>query len=628
MSMRKREKIQAVLRKVVIFMKEHKGKLRTALCTALLALVIAAAPSFAWDTREELRRLNKEVPSMDGFAQAHALIWLKDSEFKMLNDGTMETTKRTIIMMGENIPDDWKNMIIPIPEEGKTEIIDASWYNPMTTMKEGSLEVSKETLKGGAEANIIKTPDSAVGRAVVLIVRETHPKRYGIDAAIPMASHYPVWEQNVTAEVPEGLELYRYERDVKEPSVTKELGLKRYKWTVMNQEPWNGEGFVVYKRPELAFSTKKGVVQNLKEMQNLEKSIPSLPIPSAAAKGDKLTRGLRLMQWIAEPSRLLTGYPENWVRPSVQIPEEGPWTPWEQTLLLNRWLVKLGWESSVWWQSVTELDEDSPAALSLWAAPVLEANSGKGKEVLYQAGQMSDFGVTAPAIIGSMIYKLNGDKFVKKSVKPGSPSDHKLSSLWIMDLDDNGTARGTLQLNVTGGWTSLFFGGKIPQKTGLESLIRSRINFALPGMRLTPTSVEPTKTGYKIAFDVVCVPGIVQSGNLLLRLPGGIPARVGEMIGKNSDYTFRFPFTIDQKVRINMPKGYKVVQLPPVKKIGEGSKAVLKESITHWPKKAQLLADSMWIVKSVTVDKDLAGILKEELASSLRWPVLDIPFRK
>ena len=608
-------------------MRVRISKPRTILIS-LLALLIAAAPSFAWDIRDELRRLNKEVPSMDGFAQAQALIWLKDSEFKMLNDGTMETTKKTIIMMGETIPEDWKKIIIPVPEEGKTEIIDASWYNPMTAMKEGALEVTKATLKGGAEVNLIKTPDSAVGRAVVLIVRESHPKRYGIDAAIPMASTYPIWEQNVTAEVPEGIELYRYERDVKEPSVTKAQGLKKYKWTVMNQAPWNGEGFVVYKRPELAFSTKKGVALSLKEMHKLELEIPSLPIPTVASKGDKTAKGLKLMQWMAEPSRLLSGYPENWVRPAVQIPEEGPWTPWERTLLLNRWLVKLGWESSVWWQSVTDIDAESPAALSLWAAPVIEAGSSKGKSVFYQAGQTSDFGVTAPSIIGSSIYKLNGDDFTKQNVKPGSPSDHKLSSLWIMDLDGNGVAKGTLQLNVTGGWTSLFFNGAIPQKDGLSSLIRTRINFALPGMSLTPTEVEPTRTGYKIVFDVTCVPGIVHAGNLLLRLPGGIPARVGEMIGKNSDYTFRFPFTIDQKVRINMPKGYKVVQLPPVKKIGEGSKAVLKESITHWPKKAQLLADSLWIVKSVTVDKDLAAILKEELASSLRWPVLDIPFRK
>ena len=77
-----------------------------------------------------------------------------------------------------------------------------------------------------------------------------------------------------------------------------------------------------------------------------------------------------------------------------------------------------------------------------------------------------------------------------------------------------------------------------------------------------------------------------------------------------------------------MPGGYKIIQVPTVKKLGEGSKAVLKESITHWPKKAQLLADSLWVVKTIHVDKALGGVMREELNACLRWPILDIPFRK
>ena len=100
------------------------------------------------------------------------------------------------------------------------------------------------------------------------------------------------------------------------------------------------------------------------------------------------------------------------------------------------------------------------------------------------------------------------------------------------------------------------------------------------------------------------------------------------MIGKEHDYTLRFPFIIDQKIRMNMPKGYKMIQSPPLKKLGEGTKAVLRESIAHWPKKAELIADSTWTVKSVTVDDQLGAILKEELAACMRWPVLDLPFRK
>ena len=71
-----------------------------------------------------------------------------------------------------------------------------------------------------------------------------------------------------------------------------------------------------------------------------------------------------------------------------------------------------------------------------------------------------------------------------------------------------------------------------------------------------------------------------------------------------------------------------MLQTPPLKQLGTGTKAVLKESITHWPKKAELRADSTWVVKSREIDGTLAQVLREELAASLRWPVLDLPFRK
>ena len=201
-----------------------------------------------------------------------------------------------------------------------------------------------------------------------------------------------------------------------------------------------------------------------------------------------------------------------------------------------------------------------------------------------------------------------------------------MSLTWILNLDAAGTAEGTLAINVSGGWTELMSGGHLPSQNIASTL--KNINFAIPGMNLAPTSIVPTKTGYRLEFKVKCVPGIVYAGNLLLRLPGGIPGRVGELVGRESSYTLRFPYIIDQKVRINMPAGYKMLQTPPLKQLGEGTKAVLKESITHWPKKAQLLADSTWTVKTCDIDAKLAAVLKEELSACMRWPVLDIPFRK
>lgn len=597
------------------------------LCAAMFILTLFSGTAFAWNATDEVRRLNKEAPGLDGYKGAQAVIWLNDNIFRMLPDGTMENTRYMIVMMGENIPDMEKKFKLPVPSDGKLEILEAAWYNPMTGLKEGKLSITDEPLQGGAVGKVFETPDSAVGRAVVLVVKETRGKRYGIDATIPMASPLPAWEQNVTVELPEGTQLNWVGHEMKDPVVTKANGVQSYKWTVMNQEPWNGEGFVVYKRPYLTFSTKKGLAMSLKEMNDLSRELPDIPLPPEA-KGDRLKAGVRLMEWLAQPSRHLASYPKSWVRPAAQFPADGPWTRWEQTLLLNKWLNKLGWTSEIWWQSKEKLDKDTPSARSAWVGPVLALTPPNGKESLYHAGQTSDFGITAPSVLGTTLYGLKNDEPVTKDIKPGSPSDHKLASVWVLKLKDNGVAEGTFTLNVTGGWTELFSAGHVPSKERLAKFVQSKINFAIPGMILTPSEVVSLPTGYRLQFSVQCAPGLILKDNLLLRLPGGVPARVGEMIGKNSDYTLRFPFVIDQKVRMDMPKGYRIVQEPIMKNLGTGTKATLKESIYHWPKKSELTADSTWTVKMTDVRKELAAVLKEELNACLRWPVLDIPFRK
>lgn len=594
----------------------------------ILTVVLSATLCFAWDSQTEVRRLNKEVPSIQGYNGTDSLIWLRNNDFRMLNDGSMENTRYTVVMMGESIPDLWKSIRMPVPADGSLDIVEASWYNPMTGAKEGNLNITEDILNGGAVVKTIDTPNGAVGRAVVLVVKTKHQKRYGVDETIEMAGPIPIWEQIVTVELPEGRELYWLARDVKDPSVEQSAGIKSYKWTIMNQEAWSGEGFVVYKRPSLSFSFRKGLVQSLKTMEETAAMIPDIHMPSFAANGDKTKAGVRLMEWLAAPSRTLTGFSRQWIRTSAQIPKDGPWTPGEQTLILNKWLRKLGWESNVWWQATSELNNESPASNSLWVAPVLELTTTGYKKALYQSGQTSALGVVAPSIAGTEIYRLNKEEYEKKAISPGSPSDHKLELLWRLNLDQNGTADGTLSVSVSGGWTDLMSDGYLPSQDGLSKFIQKRINFAITGMTLTPTSVESTRMGYRIEFQVKCTPGLSYGGSLLLRLPGGIPARLVEMIGKETSYAFRFPFIIDQKVRINMPAGYKMIQTPPLKKLGDGTKAVLKESITYWPKKAQLLADSTWTVKTSNVDAQLAAVLKEELAACMRWPVLDIPFRK
>lgn len=610
---------------------------------AVLLMLLAAAPSSfaaqdaaagaysAWNSAEEVRRLNREAPSLDSFNGAEALLWLANDDYKMRNDGAMEHSRYRVVMIGETVPAELADTRILVPYGGSVEIIDASWYNPMTAMKEGSLNISEETLPGGAVVRRVSIPDGAVGRVVVIAFREVNPGKYGVDGVVPMAGAMPRWEQNLTVEADAGQELFWIGRDVNDPLLSKDGETTRYKWTVMNQQPWHGEGFVVYRRPYVAFGTKKGAENALAAVESVYKTMKAPPLPAFAGAGDKSKNGQRLISWISEPSRTLQGYPQDWVRHSDQLPAEGPWTRWEQTMILDKWLRAIGWDSEIWWKAADILRDDTPAAGDIFVAPVLRLSSQADtkKKVYYQAGQASGFGTTAPGVSGATLFRVNGKGTVeKKTVSAGSASDHRLSMLWKLRLADDGTASGTLDVTAKGGWTELFSGGQLPDKKGLGDFLLRGINFALPGLTLEPKSVGPAGAGYLMQFNVTCAPGIVHGGNLLLRLPGGVPQRLGDMIGQESEYTFSFPFIIEQSVRMKMPQGYRLVQQPSVVNRGEGSKAVLKQSVTHWPKKAELLADSVWAVKTRDVDTGLSILLRDELAAALRWPVLNLPFRK
>lgn len=599
---------------------------KSIMAAALIAVL--CVPALAWNSQEAVLRLNKEAPSLETFGDTDAVIWLRSSESRMLADGSMDNLRASILMIGEKVPEAWKTIRFPEPEDGTVTIEEAGWFNTMTGLKEGDLPVEKEILKGGAVVNKVTITDDTVGRAVVIVVRTNSHYRFGVDETVNMADSLPIWEQNVSVEFPVGMDIYWCGRDMKEPVISRDGNVQRYRWQIMNQLPWNGEGFVVNERPMLSFSSRKGVAKSLQSLEDLADDVPLLPMPSVA-KGDSAHAGMELIKWATARERTLEGYPQNWVRPARTMPDEGPWTRWEQTLLLRKWLTKLGWQTTLWWESKMPLNDDTPASLSIYDSPILALSpSGNSRASYFKAGIPFSFGRTPSTIASIVVYGLEGDeKYIAKKLPSTSASENRLAFLWKLKLDKLGHADGKLELTATGGWSDLISKNEVPELETIGTLVTEEINFAIPGMDIKPISVSPVTGGYKMSFNVSCAPGIVHGKSLLLRLPGGIPLRVSDMIGKEDEYTLRFPFTIDQKVRISMPRGYHLLQEPPLKQLGAGTKAVLKESITHWPKKADLLADSIWVVKRREVDGIMAQVLREELRAALRWPVLNLPFR-
>jgi hypothetical protein len=604
-----------------------KKKYTLILIVSLLSLALFATASFGWDCRYDIVRLNKEAPAISVYKGANAVVWLDDNNYKMLSDGTMEHNRRCIIMLGERIPREVRELRLPVPENGSVDVEEASWYDPMTAFKEGNLEVIKGKLSSGGHITLIRTPDEAIGRAVVLNYTIKYPRRYGADGAVKMAGPLPRWEQNLTVEVPFGLHLYNKGVGVKKPTVTKEIGTDIYTWTVTNQEPWVGEGFVEDRPPTVYFGFQKGILNSLKAVNEYAKPPYGLPLPGFVSGLNPKDAGLKLMQWMTEPEKTLVGFPRSWVRPQDAIPAEGPWTVWEKTIILNMWLNKLGWKSSLWWGSETIIDSDGPATADIWTDPVLLIEEGD-ERTYYQAGQRSAYGILSPEVIGLFLYQADGGSVEYKKVGSGSSSENKFALDWNLKLLERGTALGTLSITATGGWTEIISRGSVPEVSELASLLNEKINFALPGMALVPTKIAALRNGYRMDFNVKCAPGISHGGNILLRLPGGVPPAAADIMEKRTSYRLRFPFIIEQKVRMKTPAGYKLMQKPPLANITIPKKSALKESMVHWPKKGELIAESIWVVKTTEIDRSLAFTLRDQLTVTMRWPVLDLPFKK
>lgn len=623
-------------------------KILKTLKTFVLALVLTgifAAAGFAWNPSQEVLRLNKEVPSFDTLGNPPAVVWLKNQEMKLNADGTTNTFRYLIVNFGERIPASWRVYRAVVPADGSLSLEHAGIYNPMTGSLDKKLNFKTETLPGGMQVVEAEITDDARGRAVVIVENEKRVNQKGIDATVMLAGNLPVWEQRIAVQMPKDDPLKWYANKMKDPDIINGKNEKIYFWSLTNQPAWHGEGIRIFQRPYISFSSSSTLLPVLENMQKKAEEYARVEKPAAAPSDAG-----RLMRWLEAPERNEAKLPKNFLRPTERLPKEGPWTPAERTLLLNGWMKNDGGRK-IWWQSPTTIAAYNPVAEDFWSSPVIVSASGK-KTLYYQAGQGVDYGDVSPFLAGTDIYRRSdkkpaaadtdnakqtkkkkakkdaSDGVDTKEVKAGSPSDHKLSLSWSLRLTDGGVAEGTLTANIDGAWAGIFSGGAVPTKENAAQLLNRCINFAIPGMVLTAADVKPRPSGYRLDFKVRCAPGIVQGKNMLLKLPGGIPEILGQLLYDNDSITFRFPFTISQSVRMSTPKGYKCFTNDFSNVIGTKKTAYLVEKIHNNYARNTLEADCVWIVKRLKQEMDDAQVLKQQIGAFLGWPNLNLPFRK
>ncbi len=604
--------------------------------TGFVCTGFAAEKNDNWNISGEIRRLYKEAPSISAYPDARGVVWLNSFQYNLASDGTMEKTHRFLMLMGQHRPGDETTHVIPIPQdEGASLVVtEAAWYNPMTGMKEGTLPVKKSDESGFARMTI-EFPREAEGRVVAVSTYETHPQKSYLDDALFLADAYPIWEQSITVDIPDGMDLYWQGVGVREPIRRKSVGRETTTWTLMNQPVWQDAGIVDTRRPYLVFSLRKGTTTYLRALQEAAGKFQAPPMPSDLEISDRnnlIKTGESIATYMTKKSLTVPGLAPQQMKTRSIVPTNGPWTPWEQTLIAGKWMESMGYPVEIYWRQLLPTPEDGPSASDIWAEPVLlfrtqNGSSGKGREIFFEAGQATEFGKTAPSLCGTTVFRVNVGNVEKFNIPAGNAAEHILNQSWKLTLDEKGIATGSLEITVNGAWVDTLAYGRLPTPDNLVEAISRRFIFNTPGLTLSSPSVKQLNSGYRIIFAARSALGIVSGNDILMRVPSVVPQCLEEVSSAGEKYSLRFPFMLEQSVNIATPRGYRIVGALPAEKQGD-SKALLEESMNHWPKRGLLEATGKWTVRVQNIDETLSKVLLGQLNSYIRWSQTTLPLRK
>lgn len=594
---------------------------------------LLAAASTTWNVQVDIERLNREAPALEAFDEAPAVIWQNLLHYDLLADGTMRKRHRMLIMLGE--PKDaggYPSYTIPYPlaDNAKLHIDRAEYYNPKTAEKLGDLPI-EHVNQDGVECAVVRFPEQAKGSVLAIATTATDPMRYYLDEVLTLARELPIWEQEVAVEIPEGMDLYWEGIGVRSPQRSKTNGTERIVWTVLNQPAWRQTGIVNERRPALLFSLQRGLLAHLKTLAKEEDQFkaPAVPKNLAVSQGNLAKTGNAIVELLREKTLSVEGYLPPEIRDNRSVSMDGPWTRWEQTLIMGKWLRELGWETTVFWTQKIPVGASAPGARGLWDYPLLKIGTPGGKDdIFFHFGQMADFGKLDQSLYGASVYRSGGTEIERLVLPKGNASEHQLSQMWRLTIDETGLAEGTLEISVTGGWVDALSLGRTPSAEKLEERLLQKMHFPVQGLVLSDPVVKLLSSGYRMTFRVKATVGIASGGDVLLRTPGGLPACMGEIPeDETAVYAFKFPFILEQNALITTPQKYRAIMLPHKTQTGD-QKALYEDAVLHWPKKRHAELSSKWTVRSTGVDELLARKILEQLSLAGRWSTATIPLRK
>jgi hypothetical protein len=595
----------------------------------IFALGVTTASALErWDASAEVARLVSEAPTLGAFPGTPGVVWMSADSYSLTPDGGKRHDSILLLLLAEGaVKDEINSKIFPLPrDEGAVfKVTEAAWYDPADGERRGDLPV-RERDENGLKWVEVSFPDEAEGRLVAITTTETTPGNYRLDDALQLSGELPIWERAVEVELPDGMNVYWEGVGVREPDRRRAGGKQVITWTVLNEPAYFSSGLLEIGAPSLAFSLDHGHLSSLRGLRSLENPAyaPAIPPAVSSAKSSLVWASDNIAKYMSK--RLMTAPGADLVRPAGAIPPEGPWTSWEQTLIAGRWLSLMGFDAKVYWRQSVPVGADGPSSPKIWREPVIKASDGKGGEIYFKAGQSGDPQKLHPSLYGAALYRAGTSGVERLALPRGSASDHVISQVWKVQVDENGVASGSLDVTLTGGWTDVFAVGRGDDAAVAAAVLRG-MRFNVPGADFSATSVTRLANGCRVSFSVRATPGIPSSAGMLMKLMGGVPASLGDIPVNGARYELRFPFVCEIESRISTPKGYRALSVPEKIQSGDGS-AMLDASLVHWAKRGLAEGSCRWTVRSFRIDEYMSGRIAEQLARVTEWPDTAIPLRK
>jgi len=494
----------------------------------------------------DLMEMVQECPNFISYPRYDGIIWLKQHSYQIDIGGSMSVTTVWVILGKSGIEKEWLEWNIPIPKDGDAQIFEASLYDPGSLMQ--IEKITPQRKDNEWNVNFSFTPDEFI---MVLSYRQTYVNSIVIQDMLWLNESLPVWEHSIIAKVETGRGFEYVTNAELEPRITSEGDFDIYEWMLVNQMPSPPRSLRTDSQLWLAFGNKQPLSRFTRLLVSYENMLPPAPPSNVVTwlkKGDLAS----FFNWMQ------TQETDDLVNTRDDIPEKAPWSKLEKSIIASSWINRFSSSPCrLFWRLAVDPSQSGFANETIILGPVIEMKM-KNEVFFYEIGQPYEPGITSLSLIGEALYApVEGGKLEKRVISPRGASDNRLSVVWNLDIAEDNTITGSVNLIIRNSWKDFL-------------LSDADINDILPeivGRAATGKDIKTSSEKGRIEISAPLRPGraiLDTSGtSAIIPLYPPQPAWFRDLAGTMVPYSIKFPFSIEANYIINFPANVKDVLSPP-----------------------------------------------------------------